>query len=60
MVLRQTGAHTRTEGKGQKLDVLHSIENRYIIPLGKLVCTGSQFTCQPGRDHQYWSMKLCS
>lgn len=26
----------------------------------KMVWAGSQFTCQPGRGHQDWSMKLCS
>lgn len=26
----------------------------------KIVWAGSQFTCQPGRGHQDWSMKLCS
>jgi hypothetical protein len=26
----------------------------------KIVWAGSQFTCQPGRGHQDWSIKLCS
>lgn len=61
VVITQTGvADDSVRAIRYRAELVHTTKSSQAGKQWKMVWAGSQFTCQPGRGHQDWSMKLCS